>query len=52
MDGDRVLSFLSTTTVFGAAADVTVSELTLETFFPSDRETAEALSQRPRPSRP
>lgn len=41
--GDRVLSFLSTTTVFGAAQDVTLAELTLETFFPADEATAEAI---------
>jgi hypothetical protein len=38
-----VLSFLSTTTVFGAAADITLSELSLETFFPADAATAEAI---------
>lgn len=38
-----VLSFYSTTTVFGTAVDVTLSELTLETFFPADPETAEAV---------
>jgi len=37
------LTFISTTTVFGSAADVTVQELTLETFFPADDETARAL---------
>lgn len=41
--GDRVLSFISTTTVFGAAQDVTLAELTLETFFPADEDTAEAM---------
>jgi transcriptional regulator with XRE-family HTH domain len=41
--GDRLLSFLSTTTVFGAAVDITLSELSLETFFPADAATAEAL---------
>lgn len=41
--GDRVLSFLSMTTVFGTAQDVTLTELTLETFFPADEETAEAV---------
>lgn len=41
--GERVLSFFSTTTVFGSAVDVTVSELTLESFFPADEETREAL---------
>jgi transcriptional regulator with XRE-family HTH domain len=40
-----VLSFISTTTVFGSAVDVTVQELTLETFFPLDAATAEALRQ-------
>jgi transcriptional regulator with XRE-family HTH domain len=38
-----VLSFFSTTTVFGTPVDVTLSELTLETFFPADAATAEAL---------
>src|SRR5436305_14518059 len=38
--GDRVLSFLSTTTVFGAAVGITLSELPLETFFPADAATA------------
>lgn len=38
-----VLSFLSTTTVFGTPIDVTLSELALETFFPADPETAAAL---------
>lgn len=37
------LSFFSTTTVFGTPVDVTLSELTLETFFPADSQTAEAL---------
>ena len=37
------LSFISTTTVFGTPVDVTLSELTLETFFPADAETAQAL---------
>jgi transcriptional regulator with XRE-family HTH domain len=37
------LSFLSTTTVFGTAVDITLSELTIETFFPADPETAQAM---------
>ena len=41
--GGQVLSFLSTTTVFGTAAEITLSELTLETFFPADAETRSAL---------
>lgn len=38
------LSFLSTTTVFGTANDVTLAELTIESFFPADAYTAERLS--------
>ena len=38
-----VLSFISTTTVFGTPVDVTLQELALETFFPADEATAAAL---------
>ena len=38
-----VLSFISTITVFGAPNDITLSELALETFFPGDEATAQAL---------
>lgn len=38
-----VLSFFSTTTVFGTPVDITLSELALEAFFPADAETADAL---------
>jgi transcriptional regulator with XRE-family HTH domain len=38
-----VLSFISTTTVFGTPVDITLSELALETFFPADEATAHAL---------
>jgi hypothetical protein len=38
-----LLSFFSTTTVFGTPVDITLSELTLESFFPANTETAEAL---------
>ncbi|HEU4729463.1 MAG TPA: hypothetical protein VFT22_16290 [Kofleriaceae bacterium] len=41
--GDRVLSLLATTTVFGTPVDVTLSELAIESFFPADAATAEAL---------
>jgi transcriptional regulator with XRE-family HTH domain len=41
-----VLSFISTTTVFGTPIDVTLSELALETFFPADAATAAVLRQR------
>lgn len=37
------LAFISATTVFGTATDVTLAEITLETFFPADGETAAAL---------
>jgi transcriptional regulator with XRE-family HTH domain len=40
-----VLSFLSTTTVFGTPVDVTLSEIALESFFPADRATADALQR-------
>lgn len=38
-----VLSFISTTTVFGTPIDITLSELALETFFPADEATQQAL---------
>jgi transcriptional regulator with XRE-family HTH domain len=37
------LTFFSTRTTFGGAADVTVSELSIEAFFPADRATADFL---------
>lgn len=40
---DKVLTFLSTTTVFGSAIDVTLAELTLECFYPADEWTRRAL---------
>ncbi|MBS0529360.1 MAG: helix-turn-helix transcriptional regulator [Proteobacteria bacterium] len=41
--GDDVLSFISTTMIFGTPVDVTLSELALETFFPADDLTAERM---------
>lgn len=38
------LSFLSTTTVFGTATDVTLSEVAIEAFFPADPETSTAMA--------
>jgi hypothetical protein len=38
-----VLSFISATTIFGTPVDVTLSELAVESFFPADAATAEAL---------
>ncbi len=49
------LSFLSTTTVFGTATDVTLSEVTIEAFFPADAETSRAMADMaatPAPERP
>lgn len=40
---EGLLSLFSTTTVFGTPVDVTLAELALETFFPADAETADAL---------
>jgi transcriptional regulator with XRE-family HTH domain len=41
----EVLSFISTTMVFGTPVDVTLSELALETFFPADELTARRLKE-------
>jgi len=38
-----VLSFFSTTTVFGTPLDIGLSELAIESFFPADAATAEAM---------
>jgi transcriptional regulator with XRE-family HTH domain len=40
-----ILSFLSTTTVFGTPVDITLSELALESFFPADALTLDALNR-------
>ena len=40
---DGELRFISTVTTFGTPADITVEELSIESFFPADRETAEYL---------
>lgn len=40
---DTLLSFFTTTTVFGTPIDVTLAELAIENFFPANAETAEAL---------
>ena len=39
-----VLSFISTTTIFGTPVDVTLQELAVESFFPADARTAAALA--------
>lgn len=39
------LAFISTTTLFGTPVEVTLSELAIESFFPADAHTAEALRE-------
>ena len=39
----HVLSFISTTTVFGTPVDITLSELALECFYPADESTSVVL---------
>jgi transcriptional regulator with XRE-family HTH domain len=41
-----VQSFLSTVTTFGTAVDITLSELSLEAFYPADEATAAALRRK------
>jgi transcriptional regulator with XRE-family HTH domain len=41
--GDVQWRFLSTVTTFGTAVDITVEELAIESFFPADAQTADAL---------
>lgn len=41
--GDRELSFISIVATFGTALDITVAELSIESFFPADAATAEAV---------
>ena len=40
---DTELAFISTITTFGTAVDVTLSELSIEAFFPADAATADIL---------
>jgi len=42
--GEHILTFLSTTTLFGTPMDVTLAELAIESFFPADAETAAVLA--------
>lgn len=42
---DGILSFISTTTVFGTPVDITLSELALESFFPADAATSDLLTR-------
>ncbi len=43
--GETELSFITTTTVFGTPLDVTLSEIAIESFFPTDAATAAFLRQ-------
>lgn len=43
MVGDTMLSLFGVTTVFGTPVDITLAELTLETFFPADKATTDVL---------
>jgi hypothetical protein len=40
---EGVLSFFSATTVFGSPVDVTLAELAIESFYPADRATEQAV---------
>jgi transcriptional regulator with XRE-family HTH domain len=42
---DAKLTLFSTVTTFGTARDITLAELTIESFYPADAETAEALAR-------
>jgi hypothetical protein len=41
--GGKLLSLFSTTMIFGTPADITLSELALEFFFPADAQTAASV---------
>jgi len=47
VDGSE-LSFISAATTFGTAVDVTLSELAIETFLPTDERTRAFLRERVR----
>jgi transcriptional regulator with XRE-family HTH domain len=49
-DGDGELRFFSTVATFGTARDITVEELAIESFFPADAATADALRALERPA--
>jgi len=44
--GDAELAFFSIVATFGTALDITVAELSIESFFPADTATAAALRSR------
>jgi transcriptional regulator with XRE-family HTH domain len=49
MEGDTILEFISTTTLFGTPVDVTLSEIAIESFFPANESTAEFLRSAAQP---
>jgi transcriptional regulator with XRE-family HTH domain len=50
--GDRELAFFSMTAVVGTPMDVTTEELAIESFYPADQATAEALWAGHKPAQP
>jgi len=44
VDG-MTLAFFSTTAIFGTPVDITLSEIAIESFFPADAATAEAVAR-------
>jgi len=50
-DGDRELAFFSTVFAFGTPLDITVAELSVESFFPLDEATATAMTSAARRDR-
>lgn len=45
-----ILNLVSTTTLFGTPLDITLTEIAIESFFPADAATAEALQRLAKPS--
>ncbi|MFL5976910.1 MAG: transcriptional regulator, partial [Solirubrobacterales bacterium] len=48
MLGGDELRFFSTMATFGTAVDITVAELSIESFFPADEATARAMREHAR----
>ena len=42
----HVLSFINTVATFGTAVDITLEQIAIESYFPADRATAQALGAR------
>jgi hypothetical protein len=52
MTESGILSFYSTTTIFGTPVDITLSEISIESFYPADTATANALLELAAPKTP